>query len=199
MTADVAPAEACEVLDALDALEALIERRRTSLLVDPERAVDPGLIDRLCALAMWAPNHKRTWPWRFAVFTGDARGRLGEAFAEDQIAVGVTDHATLTKTREKYRRAPVVVVVGAEPGESDERTGENRDAVSAGIQNMLLGATAAGLASFWSSPPVRHGRHALAACSFAQDTTIVGVLYFGWPAGAVPVPPRPSPPIRRLS
>jgi len=197
MNADVTRVETYESLDALDALEALIERRRTSLLVHPDRAIDPGLVDRLCALAMWAPNHKRTWPWRFAVVTGGARATLGEAFANDQLAAGITDAAKLAKTRGKFRRAPVVVVVAAAPGDTDECTGENRDAVSAGIQNMLLGATAAGLASFWSSPPVRHGSRALAACALPPDATIVGLVYLGWPAGEVKVPARPQPAILR--
>jgi hypothetical protein len=54
----------------------------------------------------------------------------------------------VTKTRTKYLRAPVVVVVGSAPGESALQNEENRDAVAAGIQNMLLGATALGLAVF---------------------------------------------------
>ena len=33
------------------------------------------------------------------------------------------------------------------------RTAENRDAVAAGVQNILLGATALGLASYWGSCP----------------------------------------------
>ena len=66
-------------LPDLDRFAALVHARRTSMLVDQERPVAPELIDRLCDLAVWAPNHKRTWPWRFAAFHGDARLRLGEA------------------------------------------------------------------------------------------------------------------------
>ena len=43
------------------------------MLVDRDRVVPADVIDELCELATWAPNHKKTWPWRFASFTGDAR------------------------------------------------------------------------------------------------------------------------------
>ena len=29
------------------------------------------LVQRLCRLATWAPNHKKTWPWRFALFVNN--------------------------------------------------------------------------------------------------------------------------------
>jgi nitroreductase len=61
----------------LEHFEQLARRRRTSLFVDTERVVDDALIDRLCTLATWAPNHKRTWPWRFAAFSGSGRAKLG--------------------------------------------------------------------------------------------------------------------------
>lgn len=94
-----------------DAFEALVRARRTNLLIDRAREVDPELVDRLCRLVPWAPNHKRTWPWRMAVITGESRDRLGTALADDQADSGETDEARLAKTRRKYGRAPVVVAI----------------------------------------------------------------------------------------
>ena len=59
-----------------------IRARRTSMLVDKTREVPRALIEELCELATWAPNHKRTWPWRFAVVTGEAQLRFGNTVAE---------------------------------------------------------------------------------------------------------------------
>jgi nitroreductase len=177
----------------LDDFSALVRARRTSLVVDPHQPVPVELIERLCELAVWAPNHKRTWPWRFTLFTGDARGRLGEAFAADQVLDGKSaDHPKVIKTRTKFNRAPAVVVIGSTADPSPDLHIENRDAVSSGIQNMLLGATAAGLASFWSSPSAVHCPNAIALCGFEDDTQIVGAIYLGWPNGEVPVPERPD-------
>ena len=122
------------------------------MLVDPSRPVPHDLVTRLCELATWAPNHKRTWPWRFALLEGDARGRLGNVIADAMDAQGDPPEK-VQKARGKYLRTPATLVVGTAAGDSPLRTAENRDAVAAGIQNLLLAATAAGLATYWGSCP----------------------------------------------
>ncbi len=139
-----------------------------------------------------APNHKRSWPWRFALFTGQARAKLGEAFVTDLIAGGrPADDPKVLKTGTKYLRAPAILVVGSAIDESKRMTAENRDAVAAGIEHVLLGATAAGLSSFWSSPPLDDCPTARSLCDFETATQLVGVVYLGWPKGEVAVPARP--------
>ena len=60
---------------------ALVHARRTNMKVDKERAVPRELVEQLCELAQWAPNHKRTWPWRFC-FVTDGRDRFGNVIAD---------------------------------------------------------------------------------------------------------------------
>jgi nitroreductase len=73
---------------------------------------------------------------------------------------------------------------------------ENRDAVAAGVQNLLLGATALGLASFWSTAPLIDSPRALDLCGFAPDDRIVAVIYLGHPhQQRRRRPARPTPPI----
>jgi nitroreductase len=183
----------------LGELSALVRARRTSLVLDPDRPVPGELVERLVELVTWAPNHKRTWPWRLAVVTGEGRGSLGDAFALDQVRAGrPPDDPKVLKTRGKYRRAPVVVVVGSAPHESSDLAAENSFAVAAGIENLLLGATAAGLASFWSSPPVRDCPAARRLCGFDPGTEVVGVIYLGWPTGEAPTPERPPVVVTRV-
>lgn len=175
----------------LDAFADLVRARRTSLVVDPDRPVPDELVERLCELATWAPNHKRTWPWRFAALTGEGRRRLGEAMADEMVARAFGDDGKVAKTRAKYLRAPLVLVVGSTAHPKPTFHVENRDAVAAGIQNLLLAATAAGLASFWSTPALDDVPAVLDLCGFEPDTHLVGVIYLGWPAGGVETPARP--------
>jgi nitroreductase len=182
----------------LQQFEQLARSRRTSLIVDVDRAVDDELVDRLCTLATWAPNHKRTWPWRFAAFSGSGRGKLGAAFAADMMASGSSDEGKLAKTRSKYERAPVVVLVGSAGHDKPHLDDENRDAVAAGVQNLLLGAAAAGLASFWSSPPVTRAPTVNALAGFDPDVQLVAAVYLGWPSGAVETPERPQVEVTRV-
>ena len=169
------------------------------MIVDPTRPVPTDLIDRLCDLAVWAPNHKRTWPWRFAAFQGDARLRLGGAFVDDMVDRGVGDDTKRVKTLTKYARTPAVLVVGSAAHDHPTFHDENRDAVAAGIQNLLLGATATGLASFWSTAPLIDSPRVLDLCGFEPDTRIVAVIYLGWPTSTPDVPPRPSAEVRHVS
>ncbi len=183
----------------LDAFAALAHARRTSLLVDTTRPVDPALVERLCALATWAPNHKRTWPWRFASLTGAARAKLGDAFADAMVLRSFGDEGKIAKTRTKFLRAPVALVVGSAHHDKPSLDDENRDAVAAGIQNLLLGATAAGLASFWSTAPLIDAAPVLDLCGFEADAMLIGVIYLGWPSGTVETPARPPVEVQHLA
>jgi nitroreductase len=173
-------------------LAELIRRRRTSMLVDKERPVPHDMLRDLCELAVWAPNHKRTWPWRFAIADGDARARLGEVVADAMQRHGDPPQK-VEKARTKYLRTPVTVVVGSAPGDSHLRTAENRDAVAAGIQIMLLAATEQGLASYWGSCPKGANDVVAELCGFEPDTHISALIYMGWATTTVESPGRPAP------
>lgn len=181
-----------------DAFASLVRRRRTSLVMDLTATVPFDMIERLTELVTWAPNHKRTWPWRLAWFTGDARQRLGDAAAAAMERRG-DGPAKVAKTRTKYLRAPGMLVVGSDAGDTPLRTLENREATAAGIQNLLLGATALGLASFWSSCPKGAEPAVAGVCDFPHGTAIVALVYLGWPSGAVAAPSRPTPSLRHIT
>lgn len=169
----------------------LVKSRRTSMIVDQAREVPLEVIDELCALAAWAPNHKKTWPWRFAAFTGAGRARLGDTMAHEMDRVGFGDEVKRAKTRTKYLRTPATLVVGSAAHENEMLHAENRDAVAAGIQNVLLGATALGLASFWSTPAITRPPAVLRLCGFEPDDRLIGMIYLGWATQDCPAPERP--------
>jgi pimeloyl-ACP methyl ester carboxylesterase/nitroreductase len=178
----------------LDAFADLVRRRRTSMLVDRDRPVPRELLAGLCELAQWAPNHKRTWPWRFAVVEGDARGELGDLLADAMAAHGDPPEK-VAKTRGKYLRTPTTLIVGSAPGDSPLRTAENRDATAAGIQNVLLGATAAGLATYWGSCPKGANDPLVEWCGWEDGTHVAALIYLGWASSRAAAPARPPAPI----
>jgi len=184
---------------ASTALADVIRSRRTSMVCDREREVPAEVIDRLCELATWAPNHKRTWPWRFAAFSGDGRMRLGEACRLDLMEAGSTDEGKLAKVATKYGRTPSVLVIGCAPDDHPTFHDENRDAVAAGIQNLLLAATAEGLASYWSTAPVLEGRHTLELCGFEAGVRVIGIVYLGWVESAPAPVERPPVEVRHIT
>jgi nitroreductase len=179
------------VAASFDDLSVLVRSRRTIMLVDPGREVPVEVVEQLCELAQWAPNHKRTWPWRFALFTGEGRRRLGEAFVADMNDRDFGDEGKRAKTLGKYLRTPAVLVVGAAADDNPSRHDENRDAVAAGIQNILLGATAIGLATYWGTAPLIDSARVLELCEFEPDVRLVNVMYLGWGTTAPEPPARP--------
>lgn len=184
---------------SFEAVAALMRSRRTSMLVDRERPIDAALVDELCELATWAPNHKKTWPWRFAYLTGEGRRRFGETMVADMIDAEFGDERKREKTATKYLRTPGTLVIGCGPDDDEMLHTENRDAVAAGIQNMLLGATTLGLATFWSTPALTSPPKVLDLCGFGPDDRIVGVIYLGWSAGQPSAADRPRVEVTRIA
>jgi len=188
----VAVGQSATMTVSFDELGRLIRSRRTSMIVDKSRDVPVDVVEQLCELAQWAPNHKRTWPWRFALFTGEGRARLGQAFVADMIDCGFGDEGKRAKTLTKYLRTPAVLVVGAAAHPKASLHDENRDAVAAGIQNIMLGAEALGLATHWGTAPLIDAPRVLRLCAFDQDVRLINVMYIGWALDAPELPERPS-------
>jgi nitroreductase len=174
-----------------------IRARRTSMLVDKTREVPRALIEELCELATWAPNHKRTWPWRFAVITGEAQLRFGNTVAEAMQSFG-DEPAKVEKARTKYARTPVLIVIGSIAGDSELQTAENRDSAAAAVQNFMLAATSRGLATYWGSCPKGANDPVAEFCGFESDTKVVCIMYLGWATTQVETPQRPAANIRFL-
>ena len=174
-----------------DELESLFSSRRSSLLMDANAPIDPSIIDRIVQSAQWAPNHKRTWPLRVAVVQGESRRALGTTISDAMAAFG-DDEAKVLKARTKYLRSPVVLVIASAAGQTDNETEENKYAVAAGIQNMLLLAESFGLAALWGSPAKGANKAITDLCGMNSTDHVLGIVYIGWPTQSVPQVDRPD-------
>jgi len=181
-----------------DELETLIAARRSNLLIDASREVDSVIVDRIVKAAQWAPNHKRTWPLRVAVISGDSRRLLGDTIA-DAMAIHGDDEMKVTKTRGKFMRSPIIIVVAAAEGATTNETEENKYAVAAGVQNMLLMAESFGLAALWGSPAKGANDAITALCSMDHTDHVMGIVYLGWPTQTIAAPQRPEIDVTRLT
>lgn len=173
-------------------VEAIIHRRKSAMTINRETPIERTIVERLVRAAQAAPNHRKTRPLRCAVVQGDARARLGEAIADAMAAHGDSE-VKVEKARTKYLRAPVVIVVASAAGESDLETEENRYAVAAGIQNLLVLAEAIGLTLLWSSPAHGANDAITSFCGFDRSDHVMGLVYLGWPLRESPVVERPEP------
>ncbi len=129
-------------------LEAITSRRSVGrVLPDP---VPREAVEALLEAAVSAPNHHLTAPWRFVVLAGDARREVGEAHAR-AVARAKPDlpREGLAKEAARLERAPVVVAAIVLGADDPVQAREDRDAVVAAIENMLLAAHGSGLGAMW--------------------------------------------------
>ena len=174
-------------------LRAIHERRSvTHVAPDP---LGRDEVTPLIDAAIHAPNHKLTFPWRFVALAGSARDEVGDAHAR-AVARAKPDHppAGLEKEAALLRRAPVVIACIVAHNPDPLRALEDRDAVAAGVQNMLLAAHARGLAAIWRTGVMTGEPEVAAALGLGDGDALVGLVYVGRPRpGEVTAAPgRPS-------
>jgi nitroreductase len=79
------------------------------------------------------------------------------------------------------------IVLGAE---DPVQAREDRDAVAAAIENLLLAAHASGLGAMWRTGAMVDEPEVREALGLAPEDAIVAFVYLGWPPED---PPGPSP------
>lgn len=169
-------------------LNVLATRRSFGLKELASEPIKLALVEQLLEAANWAPSHGKTEPWRFVVFSGDARRIVGEAFgaAFRQLNPDAPpDSAAERKQRERVWQAPVWIALGMCP-DPKRPEWEELIAVGSAVQNMHLMAGALGLAAKWTSGACALHQHVAQVVGFAPATQLLGFFYVGRPAGAWP-------------
>lgn len=174
-----------------DDVLAAIHGRRSIGRVSQE-PVAREIVEELLDAAVAAPNHKETGPWRFVVLAGDARREVGDAHARAvaRTREGLTPEGH-AKEAALLERAPVVIACCLIPGEEPVRAREDRDAVAAAIQNLLLAAHGHGLGAIWRTGTMADEREVRDELGLGERGVVVGLVYLGHPVEAPP--PRPAP------
>ena len=168
----------------IEALDTLIKNRRSIFpaMYSGDR-IDDTLIKEILSNANWAPNHRKTEPWRFKVYTDDALQRLGEFLAEsykENISSEDFSEMKYKKTKQKLLKSSHVIALCIER-DQEERVPEWEElaALACAVQNMYLSCTARGIGCYWSSP-----KTILSAQGFLQlkeREKCFGLLYMGIP------------------
>ncbi len=141
-------------------------------------------IERLLDLAVRAPNHHRSEPWRFYVFAGAGRDVIARAIADEAISSGGDPKRALADAAAKVERAPVIVVFTMVFSD-DAKVIDVEDVVSVGMamQNFLLGAHASGLGAMLRTGPAAYHPAIAEQLELATGERVLGMIYLGYPAG----------------
>lgn len=175
------------------AIDEVIRNRRT---IKPglmsEKAIPEAELQAVLESARWAPSHGLTEPWRFRIYRGPARKTLGEqlgALYESALPPEAQKPGKADNLRTLPAKAPVVILVSM-VRQTIEKIAEVEEieAVACAVQNMQLAATARGIGSFWSTPPVLYTPEMNAFLGLGAKDRCLGLFYLGYPANPAEIP-----------
>jgi nitroreductase len=154
--------------------------------VKPDKLSGPGPtadeLTQILTAGTRVPDHKKLAPWRFIVFEGEARARMGEVFAdacarEDKDA---PSPVRLDFERGRFLRSPLVIAVVSSPKPS---TGapewEQVLSAAAVCYNTCLAANALGFGTCWITEWIAYSPLVKAALKLKEAERIAGFLYIG--------------------
>lgn len=142
--------------------------------------VDDAIIRQILENANCAPNHKKTEPWRFTVFTGKGLKR----FSDLQVSLVKkhqpdTGELKLKKLAEYPLMASHIIAIGMKRHESRVPEIEELLAMGCVIENMFLTTTAYNLGSYFSTGGVTYIEEAKQYFGLDAGDRLIGFFYVG--------------------
>ncbi len=177
-----------------DAIELLRNRRS----VKPREMSEPGPslaeLETILTIGSRVPDHGKLTPWRFIVFEGDARSRVGELIA--QVFVRKNPAASSTEIEvEKHRlmEAPLVVGVVSSPKPHPKvPPWEQELSAGASAMNIITAATALGYGATWLTGWFAFDRDVLDGLGLTANERLAGFIHIGTRPGPTVDRPRPA-------
>jgi nitroreductase len=179
-------------------LDLLLSRRSGSAKAMTGPGPSSAQIDVLLRAASRVPDHGKLFPWRFIVFEGEGRRRMGDMLAEClKASEPQATPERLEQERGRFLRAPVVIGVVSRVREAIPIP-EWEQILSAGAvcQTLLIASHAMGFVANWITEwgayhPLIKGRLGL-----KSGERIAGFVYIG--TSAVPLEERVRPDLEAL-
>ena len=139
-------------------------------------------LSKLLKIAARVPDHRKLAPWRFVVFTGQARADFGQyigaAFMKNNPEAS-QDRAIFEGAR--FLRAPAVVGVISSPVECKRATPIWEQQLSSGIvcYNLMIAAQAAGYGAQWLTEWYAYETDIHAVLGMGAGDQVAGFVYIG--------------------
>ncbi len=153
------------------------------MLMNGEKIPDET-VRQLLALADWAPTHALTEPWRFVVYAGDAVQKFAAEQAElykNNTPAEKFREASYEKIRTGCEKVSHSIVVYMKRGNNPNiPVLEEICATAAAAENLLLGASAAGIAALWSTGGTTFSPALKQYLGLAEEDQVIGQVYLGY-------------------
>jgi nitroreductase len=179
-------------IPAPKALDLLLSRRSGSA----KAMTGPGpskkqLADILQAGAR-APDHGKLFPWRFILFEGKSRERMGDVLANVMEADGERAKQ-VEEERARFLRAPLVIgVISAARELHKIPVWEQELSAGAVCQNILIAATALGFVANWLTEWYAYHPVVKEKIGLKSGERVAGFVYIGTAKDDLEERPRPD-------
>lgn len=164
-------------------LAQLIKKRRS---IFPKtytgEQISDEIIMEILENANWAPNHRKTEPWRFKILQGEARKDLANFMAtwyKENTAPEKFSEKKYEKNLKKPLLSPTIIAICMQRDmEESVPEWEEIAATAMAVQNMWLSCTAHNIGCYWSSPKSMSEANEL--LNLAEGERCLGLFYMGY-------------------
>ncbi len=160
-------------------LEEVIRGRRT---IDQylQTKVPEALIREALDIAMWAPNHHVTEPWRFYLLGPET---VAQTIELTRTIVAKSKGQKVADFKAKsWSEKPGWLLVTCQRSEDELRQQEDYGACCAALQNFALYLWRAGIGTKWTSGPITRDERFFEITGVDPDREfVVGLVWYGYP------------------
>lgn len=177
-------------------IDHLLARKSVPISQLREPAPREDEIATMIAAASRVPDHGRLAPWRFILYRGEARHRIGERLAElARRREGELTPARVEQEKARFARAPLVIGVVHSP-KDHPRIPKWEMFLSGGAaaMNLLHAASALGYGANWISNWYADDEEGRRMLGLAPHERVIGFVHVGTPTAEERMErPRPEP------
>ncbi len=179
---------------ATSVIDYLLTRNSAPIPELKEPAPTDSQIETMLTAASRVPDHGRLAPWRFILYRGDARVKVGEKLVElAEKREGPLTEGRRQQELTRFSRAPLVIGVISSPKDNAKiPQWEMLLSGGAAAMNLIHAANALGFGANWITnwySDVAEGR---ALLGLAPDERVVGFVHIGTYSGQPFERPRPD-------
>ena len=174
-------------------LDLLLSRRSGSAKAMVGPGPNPVELRVILQAGARVPDHKKLFPWRFILFEGEGRKRMGDVLGDVLCAEGDVSDERIAMERGRFLRAPVVIGVVSRVRENiPVPMWEQELSAGAVCQNILLASHALGYVANWLTEWCAFDARVKEKLGLKPGERVAGFIYIGKPAEPLEERVRPD-------
>ena len=176
-----------------ETFDLLLSRRSGSAKAMTGPGPSAEQLRRILSAGVRVPDHGKLTPWRFIVFEGEGRARMGDILAEAIAGERDIGPERIEQERGRFMRAPVVIgVVSRVREQIPIPMWEQELSAGAVCMSIVISAHAMGFVANWITEWCAYHPKVLERIGLKPGERIAGYIYIGQSSAILEDRPRPA-------